>query len=162
MAAPQRPTSPSVARTPRGIRNNNPGNIRWQKGVTWQGQAKDRTDSEFVVFDTPEWGIRALIRVLLSYKRRGVVTPAAIINRWAPPKGQAQDGRAYTQNTGAYVRSISAALGVGADAVIDVESADTLRLLLPAIIQHENGQQPYAPEVLERAMELANIETGRA
>jgi hypothetical protein len=161
MAAPQRPTSPAVARAPRGIRNNNPGNIRWDKNTTWQGQAKDQTDSEFVVFQSPEWGIRALIRVLLSYKRRGVRTPQQIINRWAPPQGQAQDGRTYTQNTAAYVRAISAALGVGADAVIDVESADTLRLLLPAIIKHENGQQPYGPEVFERAMELANIETGR-
>jgi hypothetical protein len=44
---------------PRGIRNFNPGNIRHAQGVRWQGQADAQTDSEFVQFNGPRWGIRA-------------------------------------------------------------------------------------------------------
>ncbi|MGU3457566.1 hypothetical protein ACLBV5_14755 [Brevundimonas sp. M1A4_2e] len=61
-------TQGQTARRPtRGVRNNNPGNIRRVSGVTWQGQAKDQTDAEFVVYVSPEMGVRALVRTLLTY-----------------------------------------------------------------------------------------------
>lgn len=54
---------------PRGIRNNNPGNIRW--GENWQGLKKDgkERDSSFCVFESPEYGIRALAKILINYKK---------------------------------------------------------------------------------------------
>lgn len=56
--------------TPRGIRNNNPGNIRW--GDDWKGLVpKDqRTDKSFCQFTTPEYGIRAMIIILRNYQRK--------------------------------------------------------------------------------------------
>ena len=47
---------------PRGIRNNNPGNIR-KSNVKWQGLAAEQTDGAFYQFTRPEYGIRALCRV---------------------------------------------------------------------------------------------------
>ena len=47
---------------PRGIRNNNPGNIRVAK-IRWQGQKTAQFDQSFVEFDSPEMGLRALMKV---------------------------------------------------------------------------------------------------
>ncbi len=54
---------------PRGIRNNNPGNIR--HGENWQGlNPNSRSiDAAFCVFNTPVAGIRALAKVLINYKK---------------------------------------------------------------------------------------------
>lgn len=53
---------------PRGIRNNNPGNLRW--GDPWQGLVPEaqRTDKDFCQFVAPAWGIRALAITLISYQ----------------------------------------------------------------------------------------------
>lgn len=133
--------------TPRGIRNNNPGNID-RTAEKWQGMAADQSsDSRFVVFSAPVWGLRALAKVLLSYQRKhGLRTPAAIIGRWAPP---------VENDTGAYARQVAKALGVGVGDQIDLQQPDTLQRILPAIVQHENGQQPYPAALIAEAVRLA-------
>ncbi len=71
---------------PRGIRNHNPGNIRWQD--EWLGLKKDgkQQDPSFCVFISPVCGIRALAKVLKNYQRLyGLNTPRKIISRYAPP-----------------------------------------------------------------------------
>jgi hypothetical protein len=133
--------------TPRGIRNNNPGNID-RTAEKWQGMAADQSsDSRFVVFSAPVWGLRALAKVLLSYQRKhGLRTPAAIIGRWAPP---------VENDTGAYARQVAKALGAGVGDQIDLQQPDTLQRILPAIVQHENGQQPYPAALIAEAVRLA-------
>jgi len=133
--------------TPRGIRNNNPGNID-RTAERWQGMAADQSsDSRFVVFSAPVWGLRALAKVLLSYQRKhGLRTPAAIIGRWAPP---------VENDTGSYARQVAKALGVGVDDQIDLQQPETLQRILPAIVQHENGQQPYPEALIAEAVRLA-------
>lgn len=133
--------------TPRGIRNNNPGNID-RTAEKWQGMAADQSsDSRFVVFSAPVWGLRALAKVLLSYQRKhGLRTPAAIIGRWAPP---------VENDTGAYARQVAKALGVGVGDQINLQQPETLQRLLPAIVQHENGQQPYPAALIAEAVRLA-------
>lgn len=132
---------------PRGLRNNNPGNID-RTTERWQGMAADQSsDKRFVVFSAPVWGLRALAKVLLSYQRKyGLRTPAAIIGRWAPP---------VENDTGAYARQVAKALGVGVDDQIDLTNAATLERILPAIVQHENGQQPYPASLIAEAVRLA-------
>lgn len=132
---------------PRGIRNSNPGNID-RTAERWQGMAADQSrDKRFVVFDAPVWGLRALAKVLLSYQRKhGLRTPAAIIGRWAPP---------VENNTGAYARQVANALGVGVNDQIDLQQARMLERILPAIVQHENGQQPYPAALIAEAVRLA-------
>ena len=132
---------------PRGLRNFNPGNID-RTAERWQGMAADQSsDKRFVVFTAPVWGLRALAKVLLSYQRKhGLRTPAAIIGRWAPP----------TENdTGAYARQVAKALGVGVNDQIDLQQARLLERILPAIVQHENGQQPYPAALIAEAVRLA-------
>lgn len=132
---------------PRGIRNHNPGNID-RTAERWQGMAADQSsDKRFVVFTAPVWGLRALAKVLLSYQRKhGLRTPAAIIGRWAPP---------VENDTGAYARQVAKALGVGVNDQIDLQRAAMLERILPAIVQHENGQQPYPAALIAEAVRLA-------
>ena len=128
--------------TPRGIRNNNPGNIR-HSASQWQGMAAQQTDPAFVQFVSPEYGIRALAKLLANYYTRdGLNTVRLLINKYAPSN---------ENNTEAYSQAVARALGVTPDTVISVPQH--LNALVEAIIQHENGQQPY---------QLAQITTGVA
>lgn len=132
---------------PRGIRNNNPGNIRW--GDEWQGLVpkNQRTDKSFCQFNKPEYGIRAMIIILRNYQsKHGLRTIAGVIKRWAPPK---------ENDTQAYINSVAAATGTGADSQLDLNDSRKLFPLLQAIIRHENGSQPYGLDVFVRALELA-------
>jgi hypothetical protein len=70
---------------PRGIRNNNFGNLRITKDK-WQGLREEQTDPEFFQFKSPKWGYRALIRTLQNYRKlHNCRTISDFINRWAPP-----------------------------------------------------------------------------
>lgn len=134
---------------PRGIRNNNPGNIRW--GENWKGLDPDgrQKDKSFCVFEEPKWGIRALCKVLLTYYRKhNLNTVREIINRFAP---------ANENDTKAYVNHVAKLLGVEPDEKISVCDAKVMFTLITAIIQHENGQQPYSEEVIKGAMLMAGI-----
>lgn len=85
----------------RGIRNNNPANIR--KGCNWKGLAKTQTDREFCQFVTMTWGVRALLVTLRTYvKKHHLHTVREIITRWAPPS----DGN----NTEAYIKFVEKAI----------------------------------------------------
>lgn len=140
---------------PRGIRNNNPGNIRW--GDEWQGLVISslRTDPSFCQFYKPIHGIRALAKVLLNYRRRpgqpgvggqGIDTVQEIISRWAPPN---------ENNTAAYIRAVAQSVGVASNAHIDLTDRTIMLNLVKAIISHENGMQPYDNELLLSGIELA-------
>lgn len=129
----------------RGIRNNNPGNLEFSKTNPWAGQTGD--DGRFAKFETPEHGIRALGRNLLSYQRQGIDTVSDIINRWAPPSDN--------NNTDAYIQAVCDQLGVTADQQLDASNPDTLKALCAAIIQHENGSQPYSDQQLATGVSAA-------
>lgn len=128
----------------RGIRNNNPGNIR--KGEKWQGLAEVQSDSSFCVFVTPEWGIRALCRILRNYQKKyGLNDVRAIINRFAPP---------VENDTDSYIYAVCRTLGVNQNEHIDLKDTKTMLKLLKAIIRHENGEQPYSDVVLLKGIKL--------
>ena len=142
----------SIARgraLPRGIRNHNPGNLR-RSADPWQGLAATQTDAEFFQFASAKWGIRALARTLIAYQDRvGLRNIKQMIGRWAPP---------VENDTGAYVRVVAAAVGVGPEERIDVHDYAVLRPLVLAIIKHENGQQPYTEAEIDAGMVLAGVE----
>lgn len=88
-----------MERTTRGIRNNNPGNIR--KGTTFDGQLPlaEQTDKSFIRFKSMEYGLRAMFRLINTYgKKYGIYTIEGIISRWAPPS----DGN----NTEDYIEAV--------------------------------------------------------
>lgn len=127
---------------PRGIRNHNPGNIE-RTSDRWQGMSADQSpDARFVVFDAPVWGLRALRRVLRSYVQQGYTTVAEVIGRWAPP---------HENITSAYVNAVAAQAGLDPhDPIPDAAWPS----IMAAIVQHENGRQPYPPELFAQAVEL--------
>lgn len=129
---------------PRGIRNNNPGNIR--HGANWQGLNPNgkEIDPYFCVFQTAVAGIRALAKVLINYKKLyGLNTVRQIISRYAPPN---------ENQTTAYVQSVARQLGVLPDVVIDIEERGVLTVFVKAVIRMENGIQPYSDETIQQGI----------
>ena len=125
-------------KTPRGIRNCNPGNIRITKDK-WQGLRTLQNDKEFFQFEEMKWGYRALIRTLQNYrKRHGCRTIAEFIQRWAPN---------CENDTMAYIKSVCNQLGVPSVFVPDIEDRDTMCALAAAISRHENGADADMKEV---------------
>jgi hypothetical protein len=123
---------------PRGIRNNNPGNLE-NNGTPWQGLAERQTDPRFYQFESPVWGIRALARTLKTYRERyGLNTAVDIISRWAPP---------HENDTASYARAVARALGTDPYTYIS-DSPETRLMLVKAIIRHENGIQPYPDDLI--------------
>ncbi|MGM0512987.1 MAG: hypothetical protein ACQER3_09915 [Pseudomonadota bacterium] len=122
------------ATDPVGLRNNNPGNLV-KTDNTWDGEVKG--EGRFASFATPEHGLRALCKNLLTYNKRGYTTVGQIIGRWAPPN---------QNDTAAYTAAVSKALGVPADKPLDLTDINTLTALCASITQHENGGNPYSKE----------------
>lgn len=134
-----------IAVAPRGIRNNNPLNLREPPsgGDQWVGERATDDDPAFEEFEHPKWGIRAAARVLASYQRRGVVTLRGIIETWAP----------RTENaTGAYLAHVASRLRLDPDAPI---GTDRWPELLAAMTLHENGVQPYPRALFHEGVRLA-------
>lgn len=133
----------TVTQGPRGIRNNNPGNIE-RTTIQWQGSMTPAQvaaagltwDQVYEQFTDPSHGVRAIGHVLLAKAARGLSSVDAII----------RDYSATDQD--AYVADVAAALGVQPQDTIDVSTR--LPDLALAIIQQENGQQPYNPDDVQR------------
>lgn len=140
-------------KTTRGYRNKNPGNIDWNARNPWQGQVGIETTGNpprFAVFESHEFGIRALAALLTTYQdRHGLRTIRGIVNRWAPPN---------ENNTGSYVRFVDDFLpNHGADDPVDMHTYADARLLVEAIIRKELGGNPYSNAVLDEGLRRAGI-----
>ncbi|EMJ4840156.1 hypothetical protein L4J22_00555 [Morganella morganii] len=127
----------------RGSRNNNPGNIRISDN-NWEGQVGD--DGEFVRFASPEHGVRALGKNLITYRNKGVVTINQIISRWAPKK----DGN----DTEGYIKFVSGKMGVDPNVPIDVTDINTLKSITTAIMQQE-GNHSISGEQVDAGLQAA-------
>jgi hypothetical protein len=131
--------------TPRGVRNNNPGNIRYVEGITSTYAGCVGSDGAFCKFDTAENGIRALGKLLRIYQsKHGLRTIRGVITRWAPPS---------ENDTEAYIAIVVRLTGVAHDKVLDLRQVDDLFPLVVAIITHENGKQPYELGMIRAALE---------
>ena len=100
--------------TPRGIRNNNPLNIRHSPS-RWQGMAVEQTDPSFVQFRSMAYGYRAACKLLQSYWQRfrkegKPFTVRTIISRWAPPEDN--------NDTESYIRSVLLIGGLGGQEIL--------------------------------------------
>ncbi len=82
----------------RPARNNNPANIRVVPNQRWLGSMPvgTRGENSFVVFANPEYGIRALLKILITYMtKRGCKTTRSIIERYAPSSDGNNTSRYY-------------------------------------------------------------------
>lgn len=142
------PPEPGQAH-PRGIRNNNPGNIRTRgtrNGIggadPWKGLVGE-DDAGYGIFSEPLYGLRAMFRELGTGYARGERTIRQIISQWAPSS---------ENDTAAYIAAVSAGTGIPAD--LELTRSD-FTAMVKAIIRHENGRQPYPDELLAQARALA-------
>lgn len=134
----------------RGVRNKNPGNIDYNKANAWQGQLgleEGVPKPRFARFDTPENGIRALGKLLLTYQDKYKLnTVAAIISRWAP---------ANENDTASYVKSVERSTNTLPGATIDLRSYGVMSGFVKAIIKHENAGFEYPDAVLKEGVARA-------
>lgn len=132
---------------PRGIRNNNPGNIK-RSNTAWEGLADVQDDETFFTFKTPEYGIRAMARILRTYRSKHLLLSVdQIINRWAP----------LTENpTLEYVALVSERLGVRPWEQLSFHDEQVAELI-EAIIRMENGVEPYDRATILRGIEMERL-----
>lgn len=109
------------AKQPRGVRNKNPLNIR--KGSQWLGLAAQQ-DTEFCTFIDVKWGVRAAVKILRSYARRGIHTVGEIIQTWAPP---------IENNTNRYIQLVCSRTGFLPTHTINVFDENEVVALLLAM-----------------------------
>lgn len=112
----------------RGIRNNNPGNIRI--GINWLGRVIPGQDVSFVEFKTMPLGVRALYIDLINKHKSGLNTVQSVIYKYAPPSENL---------TGAYVAAVAQSMGIPATQVFS-PTAKNLTAFVKAIVRHENGK----------------------
>ncbi|HKS12935.1 MAG TPA: structural protein P5 [Pseudomonas sp.] len=144
--------------TPRGVRNNNPGNIDFNPRNNWVGQLgleQRAAGARFAWFDEPENGIRALGKLLINYRGKdgmpgvggkGIDTVLETVSRWAP---------ASENNTQAYAAAVAKRLGVKPTDSINIKDPATLRGMVLSIIIHENGGSPYTAAVIDEGVRRA-------
>ena len=118
---------------PRGIRNNNPLNIRRSK-EKWKGMAEAQTDGAFVQFKTLEYGWRAAFYLLTRtyYHKYRLYTIRSIISKWAPP---------IENKTDAYIANVSRLTGIAPNEPIGIPSDQPARWIAigRAMAIQENG-----------------------
>jgi hypothetical protein len=123
-----------------GIRGNNPGNLR-----SWgNNQSFTRKSGTFASFETAIEGLSAMAGQLRRYAARHIDTVRDIISTYAPAKDH--------NNTDAYIAAVSGKLRVGADQHLDLNNASTLQALMHAMIQQEQGKDPYSSSTLQAAI----------
>lgn len=129
---------------PRGLRNNNPLNIRI--GNTWLGERPDPDDPLFEQFVSLEYGLRAAFCILRRYIRRYKRnTVATIIETWAP---------ATENNTQRYIDTVSNQLSLSPLAPIDYADKVTMCRLVDAMAVVEVGRHLDMKRV-EKAYDMA-------
>lgn len=129
---------------PRGIRNNNPLNIRI--GNTWLGERSNPTDPAFEEFVSIEYGLRAAFCILRRYIRRyGKNTVPKIISTWAP---------ASENNTRRYIDIVCQRSGIKPDEHIRFEDETTMCKLVEAMAFVECGQ-PIDGKKIEKGYSMA-------
>ena len=120
---------------PRGIRNNNPLNIRRSKDL-WMGLRAQQTDSAFFQFESLEYGWRAAFYLLTRtyYHKYRLYTIRMIISKWAPPN---------ENQTSKYIENVCRLTGIAPDEPIGIPSDQPERWMAVgmAMAIQENGTE---------------------
>ena len=128
----------------RGLRNNNPGNIRRSR-VRYKGEVRPSRDPDFKEFSTMAYGYRAVFVLLDTYRSRyGLTTIRQMLNRYAPPTENFTEG---------YVRFVADYAGVMPDEVVYTRSEKDMIPIVAAMSKIENGVAANIADV-ERGWEL--------
>ena len=132
---------------PRGIRNNNPGNI--EHGDDWNGLATTQRDARFCTFTEPEFGVRAMCKIFFTYFKREMdndLTISEILTQWAPP---------HENPTATYIDNVAKWTGFDKDEALDLKDAEVLAAVAIAIARQENGTAWYTRSVYQEGARRA-------
>lgn len=114
--------------------NNNPGNIKPPKGVTYDGQI-GVDERGFAIFENKDFGRKALVNDVEAKMKNGLLTPEAFINRYAPA-GNENDEDARMN----YKIFLADQLGMKSTA--DKFPEDSAQKIADAIAHFEAGTRP--------------------
>lgn len=124
---------------PRGIRNNNPLNIRI--GNRWQGEVWYPSDTQFEQFIEMKWGVRAAFIILRNYiERYHLRTIPEIVTRWAPKS---------ENDTLNYIKQVSKLSGYDTSYLFDWTNPKEMHALFQAMCIVENGIPISTQEIAE-------------
>lgn len=139
-----------AADQPRGIRNNNPGNIEYGDFARRQGSAAPEPAGRFATFGTAQEGLNALAALLRTYGNKGIDSVRAVIAKYAPA--------ADNNDTQSYITNVAKKLGVDPAAHLNLNDPEILKGMVNAVIQIENGKNPYDQEMVGRAAGAKPVE----
>ena len=132
----------TTKRIPRGIRNNNPLNIRYFERSHWIGRRTPKKDKDFEEFETMQLGYRAafilLHKYIVVYRKCTIMD---IIFRWAP--------LAENPDTWQYITTVSQRSHVNAMQELRFEDWESLTRIVRAMAFVECGVNVPYREVLE-------------
>ena len=130
-----------VVTNTRGFRNNNPGNI--QIGQKWDGLYEIQLDSRFCTFKNVEHGIRAIGKILDTYKNKYHITSVRdILTRWAP--NSENNTEKYIQFATKYINNKCK----------KCSTIDRKAYIIEAIIKYENGYQPFSHKFIKKNLKI--------
>ncbi len=113
----------------RGLRNNNPLNIR-KSNVKYNGEVAS-DDKSFKKFSSLAYGYRAAFRILKTYYfRYNLITISTIINRWSPTN---------ENDTSSYISTVSNKTGISKSKALKWSSEEFVPVVA-AMSYVENGK----------------------
>jgi hypothetical protein len=121
---------------PRGLRNNNPLNIR-HSADRFRGEIAG-TDKSFKTFSSLAYGYRAAFVILGTYLSQGCNTIEKIISRWAPPA---------ENDTESYISQVERYSGVPRHKELTSASGTEYMMIVAAMSFVENGQNADIAQV---------------
>lgn len=124
---------------PRGLRHNNPGNIRINSDL-FQGEIRPSKDKSFKQFNTMAYGYRAIFKILSNYYRNYKLdTIRKMIGRWAPEN---------ENDTDAYIKAVSDYSGIPADDPININDREQMIRIVAGMSKVENGREAEMSDVI--------------
>lgn len=124
---------------PRGLRNNNPGNIRIN-GVAYQGEVLPSKDKAFKQFSAMAYGYRAMFVLLHTYQRKyGLRSIETMISRYAPSN---------ENHTRGYIDAVAEWSGVPASCRVTSTNAEVMVPIVAAMSRVENGVPAVMDDVV--------------
>lgn len=140
---------------PRGIRNNNPGNIVINPANDWRGKIPEELNTDydcrakkvaqhFEQFETYEHGVRAMTILLRNYINQGHDTLSLIIYKYAP---------AHENPSSEYVQFVAKKTKFSTDSLLNTNK-ETLRALVKAMAHFENGKPAVTDTQFNKAWEM--------
>lgn len=140
------PPAVGIAAGPRGVRNNNPGNLNFagQAGATLEGGSNAR----FAKFGSMQEGVAALVNQIGLYGKRGKNTIRQIVSTFAPSS---------ENDTNAYIAAVSKQMGIGPDDTLDLNSAAQVQALVKAIVRQEGNASGVTDEQIAQGFAMSKL-----